>query len=586
VRLTEDGEEDWDYATPLASPVLMMEQRTSRPTQPAAVFWSPDSKHLLTDRLDSRRAGRLTMVQHAPPDRARPRAYTYVYPQAGDSVLPTAAPILFEVGSWRRTPVHMPALGLQYYGGPGFRWTEDGSRATVVVPDRGYTRVEVREIDPATGDVRVLLEEEGEPLVDTSMGYLLERLDGGRRLLWGSERDGWMHLYLIDSRTGDVVRQLTRGPWVVRDIERVDEDAGVVYFTASGREPGRDPYLRHLYRVGLDGRGLRLLTPEPADHQVELSPSGRYFVDTYSRPDLAPVSVLRRASDGRVVRELERADVGALLATGWKWPEPFRAKARDGRTDVYGLLWLPSTFDPGRRYPVVEQIYTGPQGYFVPKSFMQALRNSTQSIAELGFAVVMVDGLGTAGRGREFHSYSFRNLADAGLEDHIAALRQLAGSHPYLDLSRVGVYGHSAGGHDAARAILAHPEFYRVAVASAGSHDSRVDKAWWNTQWMGWPVGEAYADQANSTLAANLRGKLLLAHGDTDENVPVSTTLQLADALIRANQDFDLLIVPNTTHGGLAGSPYFTRRRWDYFVRNLLGVTPPEEYEIGAERAR
>lgn len=585
VRLTNDGRRDYGYATPNPSPLLMIEQRTSEPQQPAAVFWSPDSKRLLTYRMDSRRAGRLTMVQHAPSDRVRPHSYSYVYPQAQDSVLPVAEPVIFEAGSWRRIPVQTTALPMQYFGGPRFSWTEDGERAFAVVADRGYTRREVRKIDPATGEVRVLINEEGNPFVDTSSGYMLELLDGGPRALWGSERDGWMHLYLMDTGTGEVVRQLTRGEWVVRGIEHVDEEAGVVYFTASGRERGRDPYLVHLYRVGLDGSGLRLLTPEPAEHSVSLSPSGRHFIDTYSRADLAPVSVLRRASDGRVVRELERADVQNLLQTGWNWPEPFQAKARDGSTDIYGVIWRPSTFDPTKSYPVVEQIYTGPHGFHVPKSFHRAYRNAAQSMAELGFVVVMVDGLGTARRGREFQKHSYRNLADSGLEDHIAALRQLAARYPYLDLTRVGVYGHSAGGYNSARAMFAHPEFYKVAVSSAGSHDSQMDKAWWNTQWMGYPVGPHYLEQSNSALAHRLEGKLLLAHGDTDENVPVSATLQLADALIEANKDFDLLILPNQTHS-LGRHPYFIRRRWDYFVRHLLGVEPPEDFRIVEDSTR
>jgi dipeptidyl aminopeptidase/acylaminoacyl peptidase len=580
IRLTDDGAPGWDYATPLPNPLRLIEERSETLEQPPSVFWSPDSTRLLTYRIDSRSAGRLTVVQHAPDYRMRPASYQYVYPLPQDSVLPTAQPVLFAIDGWRRIPVETQPIEMQYYGGTGFRWSDDGSHALAVVANRGYTRQEVREIDPETGAVRLVLEEVGDPIVDTSRGSILRELEGGR-IVWGSERDGYNHLYLLDAATGEVVRQLTRGPWVVDGVERIDEEAGRIYFTARGREPGRDPYLLHAYSVGLDGSGLTLLTPEPADHDVSFSPGGAYFVDTFSRVDQAPVSVLRRSSDGAVVLPLERADIGRLLATGWKQPEPFRATARDGTTEIHGLLWFPSTFDPSRKYPVVEQIYTGPHGFFTPKSF-GAWRNSAQGIAELGFIVIMVDGLGTAGRGREFQRLSFRNLGDSGFEDHIGAMLQLAEERPYMDLNRVGIYGHSAGGYSAARGVLAHPEFYDVAVASAGNHDHQLDKAWWNTQWMGHPIGEHYTEQSNLALAPRLQGKLFLAHGDIDENVPVSATIRMADALIEANKDFDLLIMPNQPHG-FGGHPYFVRRRWDYFVRHLLGVEPPAGYEIGAD---
>lgn len=573
IQLTDDGERHWGYATPLPNPLNLIEERSQEIEQPPAVFWSPDSAYLLTYRIDSRKAGKLTVVQHAPEYRMRPVSYQYVYPLPQDSVLPTAEPVLFAIDGWRRIPVKMEPIEMQYYGGVGFRWNEDGSRALAIVADRGYTRQQVRAIEPATGEVRVVLEEVGDPIVDTSRGTILRELESGL-LLWGSERDGYNHLYLVDGGSGKVVRQLTRGPWVVNDVERVDEEAGKIYFTARGREPNRDPYLLHAYSIGLDGEGLTLLTPEPADHDVEFSPGGDYLVDTYSTVREPPVTVVRRVSDGSVVMELERADISRLLATGWKAPEPFRVKARDGETDIYGLLWFPSNFDPNRKYPIVEQIYTGPHGFFTPKRF-DAYRSSVQAIAELGFIGFMVDGLGTAGRGREFQRLSFRNLGDSGFEDHIGALQQLAAERPYLDLTRVGIYGHSAGGYSAARALLAHPEFYTVGVASAGNHDHQLDKAWWNTQWMGYPIGPHYQAQSNLALAHRLQGHLLLAHGDIDENVPVSATIRMAQALIEANKDFDLIIMPNQPHS-FGNHPYFTRRRWDYFVRHLLGVEPPE----------
>jgi dipeptidyl-peptidase-4 len=484
------------------------------------------------------------------------------------------------VDDW--TPVRVPIapVVMQYYNAPARpRWSETGASLSLVVTDRGYTRRQVLAIDGRTAAPRVVLEEIGDPYVDMYGGTILRSLESGD-VIWGSERDGWTHLYLYDGARSTVKRRLTTGRWVVRDLVHADAGTGTVLFVAAGREPGRDPYLRHLYRTDLSGSAPRLLTPEDADHDVTVSPTGNYVVDTYSRPHLEPVSVLRRAATGAVVLELERADVSRLLATGWRRPEPFRATARDDSTHIYGLVWWPSTLDATKSYPVIEQIYTGPHGFFVPKTF-SAYRSTAQSIAELGFVVVQVDGLGTNGRGRAFHLQSWQNLGDGGLPDHIVALRQLAVRYPFLDLTRVGIFGHSAGGYDAAHAMLTHPEFYKVAVSSAGNHDHRMDKAVWNTQWMGWPVGDHYRAQSNVTLAANLQGKLLLAAGDVDENVPVSATLQLVNALIEANRDFELLILPNQTHN-LGRHAYFQRRRWDFFVKHLLDVEPPAGYRITA----
>ena len=404
-------------------------------------------------------------------------------------------------------------------------------------------------------------------------------LGDGAEVLWSSERDGWNHLYLYDGATGEVKRRLTSGKWVVRDLARVDEESRAVYFTAGGREAGRDPYLRHLYRVGMDGGEVTLLTPENAEHAVDFSFSGRFFVDTYSRADTMPVSVLRRSDDGEVVMELEKADIERLLATGWKWPEPFKGKARDGQTDIYGIIWRPSNLDPSQKYPVVELIYAGPHGSFVPKTF-RAYLNMSQAIAELGFISVQIDGLGTNHRGKEFGDFSYENLGDGGIPDHIALMRQMAEEYPYIDLDRVGIWGGSAGGYGSTHAILMHPDFYKVAVSTSGNHDHRMDKASWNEMWMGFPLDDHYIQQSNVTNAHRLEGKLFLAHGELDDNVPVSATLQVVDALIKANKDFDLLIMPGRFHG--LGGPYFNRKRWDYFVEHLLGVEPPAGYEIGA----
>ena len=585
VRLTHDGTRERPYAVRILNALAMVRAQSEEPEQSAAVFWSPDSERLITYRLDTRGAERLTTVQHAPPDRIRPRAYTHFYALPQDPVLPVAEPVLFEVGSWRRTDVPMEPMVLPFMGGPSFTWLEDSSLCWTLAQDRGYTWRELRVVDGRTGEVSVPARDELEPRV-AIYGSLPPRfIREGRELIWESERDGWRHLYRVDPVTGAVRNPITQGEWLVRGVLHVDEDAGVVYFSASGRELGRaaagvrDPYFRQLYRVGLDGRDLRRLTTEDADHSASVSPSGRYLVNTFSRVDLAPVTVVRRASDGGIVLELETADISRLQATGWRAPEAFSTRARDGETEVYGVVWRPTTFDSTRTYPVIEYIYSGPHNFFVPKTFA-AYRNHAQAVAELGFVVVQVDGLGTAGRGRAFHLHSHKNLGDGGIDDRMGAIRELAERYPYLDLSRgVGIFGHSAGGYDSAHALLIRPEFYTVAVSSAGNHDHELDKASWNTQWMGWPPGDHYREQSNVTLAPNLRGKLLLVHGDIDENVPVSATLQVVDALIEADLDFDMLIIPNRAHG-LGDHPHFLRRRWDYFVEHLMGVEPPAGFRI------
>ena len=366
---------------------------------------------------------------------------------------------------------------------------------------------------------------------------------------------------------------------MVRSIAHVDEKNRQVYFLAGGRDKDEDPYLTHLYRVNFDGSGLQLLTPENANHTAVVSPDSKFFVDNYSRADLPGQSELRKTSDGSVVQVLEKTDTGALLKTGWKSPEPFKGVAADGKTEIYGLIWRPSNLDPSKKYPIIEQVYTGPQGFFVPKTFgaANAGRRGFQSVAELGFIVVMVDGRGTTGRSRAFHEYSYH--LGGVFDDHVALIKQMAQRYPYMDLERVGIYGTSAGGYAAAHAMLVHPELYKTCVSISGDHDARLDKAWWNELYQGYPVGKDYAEQSNVTLADKLKGHLLLVHGDVDNNVNPVETMRFVDALVKANRNFDMLLVPNMYHGG-GRNLYLVRSRWDYFVEHLLGITPPENFEI------
>lgn len=583
VALSRDGVERYAYGCE-APDLAALRQAGEEPPRPfIQAIWSPDSRRLLSWRIDQRGVQSHHLVQFAPPGRNRARLFSWPYELPGDEFVTRSEPLVFDIAARTVTRIDCrPLLNpfLMWQAAGNGIWSGDGKRIVFAETERGYHTVRLCEADPASGAVRSILTETSATCVDPGMTRL-QILGNGREYLWTSERDGWCHLYRVDGNSG-ALRRLTSGEFVVRGIERVDEKNRRVYFTAGGREPGRDPYLRHLYRVGLDGNDLALLTPEAADHEVGFSPDNRFFVDTFSTIDSAPLTALRRAGDGRVVRELEKADLSKLLAAGWRFPEPFRTVGRDGRTAIYGAIYRPSRFDPTLRYPVIDDIYNGPQHVQTPKSFRT--RSGDPALAELGFVVVTIDGMGTAMRSKAFHDVSYRNLGDSGLEDHILALRQLAAKCPWMDLERVGVYGHSAGGYDSARALLAHPEFYRVGVSSAGCHDNRSDKVWWNELWMDYPVGDHYRQQANPTLAANLRGKLLLVHGDLDDNVHPAATLQLVDALVKANKDFDLLILPNRNHG--LGNGYFVRRRWDYFVRHLLGVEPPREYPLADTAAR
>lgn len=576
IRLTNDGVENYDYATPLPTGGELIRRANGSDKPEVAVFWAPDSSKFVSYRIDSRYALRMTTVQSVPPDRLRPVAYTYAYPLPGEA-LSKAEPIVFDVERGQRIAIETDPINLEFQGGPGFEWDKESRHFYFNTYQRGWKRNELREVDSVTGKARTVLEETSDTFVDPGTNFI-EPINDGAEYLMASERDGWNHLYLFDGKTGQLKKQVTKGEWVVRQIVKIDEKARQVYFLAAGREAGEDPYITHLYCMNLDGTGLKLLTPEPANHTAIISPNFAYFVDTYSRPDLPTKVVLRRTSDGQLIMPLEDTDASELLKTGWKYPEAFHAKGRDGKVDIYGLIWRPSNFDPAEKYPVIEQIYTGPQAFFVPKTF-GAFRSTAQSTAELGFIVVMIDGQGTGGRSKAFHNFSYKNLGDGGIDDHIAVLKQMAEKYPYMDLERVGLYGGSAGGYDTAHAMLTHPKFYKVGVSISGNHDHRMDKAWWNELWMGYPVGDHYREQSNVTMAGKLEGKLLLIHGDLDDNVSPSATLQFADALMKANRDFDMLIVPNMYHGE-GRNPYVIRRRWDYFVQNLAGVAPPKGFAL------
>ncbi len=578
LQLTQDGVRGWDYATPLPSLRVMVDQGTEDVRQSAAVFWAPDSSRLVTYRIDSRNSGHFTSLQFVPPNQLRPKAFTYVYPLPGE-VLAKAEPIIFDVQSGRRVDVKSASIELPFQDGPGFEWFPDSKSFYYDYDERGYKAKELRVVDASTGEEKVLVREQADPYLDPGQTFF-RFVKGTSEILWSSERDGWNHLYLY-GKNGQLQNQITQGHWVVQQIEHIDEAGRRVYFSASGVEKDEDPYQTHLYRIGFDGKGLQLLAPENANHSINFSPDGNYFIDAYSRPDLPDKIMLRRAKDGSEVRVLEQSDPNPLAKLGWKAPEPFHGKAADGTTDLYGLIWRPSNFDAAKKYPIVEFVYTGPQSFFVPKTFNTFW---LQSMSELGFVVVMVDGRGTAGRSRAFHLFSYRNLGGA-FEDHVAMIKQMVSRYPYMDIDRVGIFGTSAGGYGAAHAMLAFPDFYKVGVSTSGDHDARLDKAWWNEVYQGYPVQDDYAEQSNVIMANRLKGHLLIEHGDIDDNVHPVETMRFVDALMKANKDFDMLLVPNMFHGESGEhAQYLVRRRWDYFVQHLLGVTPPVNFEIKEDR--
>ncbi|MBN2244946.1 MAG: DPP IV N-terminal domain-containing protein, partial [Candidatus Aminicenantes bacterium] len=469
--LSTDGREKYDYATSLSWYRLVNISSPEEETPHIYVNWSPDSKMIVTQRLDRRKAKNLYLFQSLPEEGYRAYVYSYERALPGDQELTMIEYVLFDVPNKKQLPVYLPPYeAFLSQGLP--EWSKDGKRLFLQRMHRGYQKFELIEIDANSGNIRSILQEGSNTNVDPGM-LQVKFINGGKEILLTSERDGWNHIYLFDGESGALKRQLTKGEYVVRNLLHINEKLRKVYFTASGREPDRDPYLQHVYSITLEGSELTLLTPENAEHEVSFSSNGKYFIDNFSRIDTPPQSVLRDAKNGDIIRSLETADIRDLLSTGWQGPQPFKVKARDGKTEIYGVIFRPSNFDPQKKYPVIDSSYTGPHTFKSPKSFYRAYRNNEQPLAELGFVVVTIDGMGTAMRSKKFHDFSYKNLGDIGAEDHIAGIQQLAAQYPWMDISSVGIYGHSAGGYDAAHALLIHPEFYKVGVASAGNHDHR-----------------------------------------------------------------------------------------------------------------
>lgn len=547
---------------------INMQYDTPNPATPTPeVYWSPDSKHLVAMRLQPGTQRRVYEVESSPSDQLQPKLTSYPYLKPGDQV-PVNKPHLFDVETMKEIPV-LDTLFANPWSIGDVRWDRDSTRFTFLFNQRGHQVLRVLAVDAQTGEVKPIVDEESQTFIDYSGKFYCDYLDNTHEIIWMSERDGWNQLYLYDAKTGEVMNQITKGEWVVRAVDYVDEKKRQIWFEAGGIVPGQDPYFIQICRVNFDGTGMKVLTEGDGTHTVDFSPDRRYFIDTWSRVDLPPVHELRRSDDGERVCLLENADASALYATGWKPPEPFVAKGRDGITDIYGVIWRPQNFDAHKRYPVLEDIYAGPQDSFVPKAF--ATHYTQQELADDGFIVVQCDGMGTSNRSKKFHDVCWKNLRDAGFPDRVLWIQAAAAKYPWMDLTRVGIYGTSAGGQDALRGILDHGDFYKVCVADSGCYDNRMDKIWWNEQWMGWPVDDSYVRSSDVVDAPRLRGKLLLEVGEMDKNVDPSSTMQVVNALIKADKDFSLVYMPGADHG-VARTPYGWRRLQQFFEQNLLGA--------------
>jgi dipeptidyl aminopeptidase/acylaminoacyl peptidase len=583
-QLTTDGIKDFGYATDNAGWTS-----SERPI----VLWSPDSKKIATFQQDQRGVGEMYLVSTTV---GHPTLRAWKYPLPGDPVVTTIQRVIVDVAAGKVIRLQMPpdqhrstlCDDITCSGSLDMQWNADGTQLAFVSTSRDHKEEHLQIADAATGAVHEVLHEKVSTFFESGNGRInWHYLPSTNEAIWFSEGDNWGQLYLYDlSGVNKLKNQITSGEGNVTQIVKVDEQARVVYFLGVGKEKGRDPYFIHFYSVGFDGRNQKLLTPDDGNHGVSLSPSGKYFVDTYSKPDVPPAIALRDI-DGKLVTPLEKADISKLLATGWKPPQPITVKARDGVTDIYGLMYKPTNLDPSRKYPIVNHIYPGPQTGSVGSRNFSTGRGDAQALAELGFIVVEIDGMGTPWRSKKFHEAYFGDMGDNTLPDQVSGMRDLGKRYPWIDLDRVGIYGHSGGGYATAGAMFHYPDFFKVGIAESGNHDNREYEDDWAEKWQGLlektPDGKTnYDSQANQNFAKDLKGHLMLAHGTMDNNVPPYNTLLVVAELIKANKDFDLVLFPNRPHGYGPDANYMMRKRWDYFVRYLLGAEPPKEYEFHA----
>jgi dipeptidyl-peptidase 4 len=587
-QLTTDGVKDFGYATDNAG-----WQMSDRPI----VVWSPDSKKIATFRQDQRKVGEMYLV---PVTIGHPTLKEWKYPLVGDANVVMIERVIIDVDSAKVIRLKLPPdyhrsticddVSCSDKGWDDVQWSEDGTHLAFVSTSRDHKQEWMRVADAATGEVRDVMSETAPKFFESGNDKVnWKYLPQSNEVLWFSERDGWGQMYLYDLTTGKLKNQITHGDGNVTQVLHVDDKTRTIYFLAVGKEQGRDPYFSHYYSITFDGKDMKLLTPENADHAVTPSPDGRYFADVYSTVT-QPETAVVRDSDGKLVVDVAKQDIAKLVAAGWIPPTPFSVKARDHKTDLYGFMFKPTDFDAAKKYPIVDYVYPGPWSSSCGSRQFRAAHGDLQSLSELGFIVVCIDGMGTPERSKAFHEFYYGNLGDDTIPDQVAGIKELAAKYSWVDLDRVGIWGHSGGGNATASAMFHYPDFFKVGIAESGNHDNRNYEDDWAEKWAGLEVKNSdgtsnYDSQANQNFAKNLKGHLLLAHGTMDNNVPMNNTLLVVDALIKANKDFDLILFPNAAHGYGDGSQYMTRRRWDYFVRYLAGDVPPHEYEMKAYAA-
>jgi dipeptidyl-peptidase-4 len=582
-QLTTDGVKDFGYATDNAGWIH---------SDRAILLWSPDSKKIATFQQDQRGVGEMYLVETKV---GHPVLQAWKYPLPGDDVVTTIQRVVIDLDTHKVIRLQLPPdqhrttlcddVKCRESDWDDVEWSSDATHLAFVSTSRDHKHEQLRVADAATGAVRDVLEEAAATQYESGWGRVNWRyLPASNEVIWFSERDNWGHLYLYDLGTGHLKNQITSGDWVVTQLLHVDEKNRLLYFLADGREKGENPYFAHLYRIGFDGKNLTSLTPESGNHEVSFSPSGNCFFDSYSKPDVPGIAVVRDDA-GKLISTVAKSDISRLIAAGWQPPVPITVKARDGVTDLFGLMYKPTNLDAAKKYPIVNYIYPGPQGGSVGFWGFTPARGDTQALAELGFAVVQIEGMGNPLRSKKFHDFYYGNMGDNTLPDQIAGMRELAQKYSWIDIDRAGIFGHSGGGYATADAMFRYPDFFKVGISESGNHDNREYEDDWGERYQGLLVKNAdgtsnYDDQANQHLAKNLKGHLLLAHGTLDDNVPPYNTLLVVDELIKANKDFDLLLLPNQHHGYGSATLYMTRRRWDYFVRYLLGAEPAHEYEL------
>lgn len=575
-QLTTDGIKDFGYATDNAG---------WKHSDAAILRWSPDSKKIATFKQDQRNASDMYLVST---NVGKPKLKAWKYPLPGDKEIAMIHRVIINIDEPKVINLqvapdpHRATLSDDISSSGTFDdvdWSPDASQLAFVSTSRDHKIEKVRIADAASGKVREVFEESVPTQYESGWGTINWRyLSKTKEVIWFSERDNWGHLYLYDATTGKLKNQITKGDWVVTQLLKVDEKNRVVYFLADGRE-AENPYFSQLCKVGFDGKHFAVLTPEVGNHQITFSPSENYFIDSYSQPNVPPITILKDLN-GKTITNLEKTDISRLEATGWHAPTPVKLIAHDGKTNIYGLMFTPTKLDPNKKYPVVDYIYPGPQGGSVGSWSFSASRGDNQALAELGFVVVAIEGTSNPLRSKSFHDMSYGNMAENTLPDQIAGIRQLAEKYGYLDTTRVGIWGHSGGGFATATAMFRYPDFFKVGISESGNHDNRNYEDDWGERYDGLVSNSNYEAQANENYAKNLKGKLMLAHGLMDDNVPPQNTLLVVEALEKANKDYDLVVFPNAAHGYGGFSPYMMRRRWDYFVKNLLGGISPQEYQL------